>query len=108
MKKEYKNCPKCHIINAPNAVKCECGYVFSEDEALSDKDIARSKRASTKRNVITGVVFVALFALYVALSLRFGFLIVLLYSIGFVILALLVLYVLSKIKSKLDRKRLDD
>lgn len=108
MKKEYKNCPKCHIINAPNAAKCECGYVFSEGEALSDKDIARAKRASKKRGVIAGAVFVVLFALYVVLSLRFGFLLVLFYSIVFVISALLILYVISKIKSKLDRKRLDD
>lgn len=108
MKAEYKNCPKCHIINAPTAAKCECGYVFSEGEVLTDKELARLGRASKKRNAFASALIVAFIALYVALSLKFGFLSVFVYSIGFVIAALLILYVISKIKSKYDRKRLGD
>ncbi len=108
MKAEYKNCPKCHIINAPNATRCECGYQFTEGEVLTDGDVSRQLRAAKRRRLLYTVPVVLFLILYFVLSIKFGFLQVLLYSLGVVVLALLLLYVTSRIKSAADRKRMGD
>ncbi len=108
MKAEYKNCPKCHIINAPTATRCECGYHFTEGEIVTDSDVNRQLRAAKRRRLLYTIPVVLFLILYFSLSIKFGFLQVLVYSVGFVIVALLLLYITSKIKSALDKKRLGD
>lgn len=108
MKAEYKNCPKCHIINAPTATRCECGYQFAEGEVLTDSDVKNQLRAAKRRRLLYTVPVLLFLILYFVLSVKFGFLQVLVYSVGVVIVALLLLYVTSKVKSALDKKRLGD
>lgn len=108
MANEYKNCPKCHIINAPNAVKCECGYQFSDGEFLSDEEIRKTEKTKKQKNILISLVFVVLIAVFALLAAKFGVLVVLFYSIVFVLVMLLLLYFTSKIKSAVDRRRLGD
>ena len=108
MANEYKNCPKCHIINAPNAKKCECGYSFAEGEILTDEEIKQAEKAKKHKNIMISLVFVVLIAVFALLAAKFGVVVVLFYSVAFVIVMLLLLFVTSKIKSAADRRRLGD
>lgn len=108
MKNEYKNCPKCHIINAPNAVKCECGYVFSTDECLTDSQIRKSEKKKKHKNFALSCGIVLLIAVFALLSSVFGFLYVALFSVALIAILMLILKIVSAIKSSRDVRRLGE
>ncbi len=90
MSAEYKYCPKCHIINSPNATKCECGHDFSVAGGLTESELNDAIKAKKRKKSIIAAVTYAAIAVFVILAIRFG--------IGFVLVALfyaLVLFLVS-------------
>ena len=57
------DCPKCGLINPPEAVKCDCGYEFSKDykERSSSKSEIKEESPSPWRLVVLIAVAIFLF-----------------------------------------------
>ncbi len=72
MSEEYKYCPKCRIINSPNAKVCECGYSFAEGGGLTEKELDALMKAQKQRHAIGRAVIVVLIITALLLGIKFG------------------------------------
>ena len=98
---KYKNCPVCHTINPPYAETCtECGYKFGDEPTLTDAELKRMERKKKLASALMSCfIFAVLASLILATMIKgpaFGGLVILIW-LGVLILAVLVMYVVSKI-----------
>lgn len=106
---ENKFCPVCHTINAPTAVSCsECGYRFDSGAKLTESDLQRAARRRKLRSAAaSAVIFAILLSLVIATmarGMRFGGVVILIW-LAVLVLAIIVIYAVSKITKFRDRRR---
>ena len=107
MPAKSKTCPRCNAAPPSSCMVCECGYHFPDyNDAAAAAETKALRLHKIKRALSSLLIGVILLALCVLTSV-FGF-IILLYAVIITAAAAMLVIILSKIKSRADKKRLGD